>query len=253
MEKALFNIAAKVYVGDTLATVQDIGTIESIAIAVEEETQSISTQYKTATLDFKSSKKASISFDLLNMDWEKIAAMRGTEYYTTVAGTLVSDATQTISDPTADTFYLIENQNGDGSKITVDSVGALVLNTDYFVVPNSEGKWGIVFASDETGDYVVTYDYTPSASKRFEYGGTNASDTIQAKVVKIIGTNDQEETITYTFNYGKVTSGLSFNFPDMNSAEVSKIPFTIECTQDPTNTSLPIFSIDDTMSDNADW
>lgn len=100
---------------------------------------------------------------------------------TDVAGTIVSGATQTLSSGAWDVnqFYVIDNQNGDGSIVVINSVtgsvdGALAVNDDYDLVKDPlTGKYGIVLqdvASATTlttivQDIVIDYDYTPNATE----------------------------------------------------------------------------------------
>lgn len=98
---------------------------------------------------------------------------------TDVAGTLVSGETQDIASPiVADRFYALENQNGDGTAPTVNSVtgsvdGALTAHDDYQLV-SVDGVWGIIFNTVAGGSHLTTltqtvevdYDYTPNATEQ---------------------------------------------------------------------------------------
>lgn len=109
-----------------------------------------------------------------------------------IAGTPVAGATQDIlsGNWAYDQFILIENQNGDGSEITVNSVtlstdGALVEDTDFFVMKTSQG-WGIYIidsatVTTESQDIEIDYDYTPSASVDYKWGGIATITPIEIK------------------------------------------------------------------------
>lgn len=97
-----------------------------------------------------------------------------------VAGTLVSGAIQTIVNPSGYlNFYPIANQNFDGSAITVTSItgsvdGLLVVSTDYNVVTNGLGVYGVEFISGGaittlTQTFTIVYNYTPAASENIGY------------------------------------------------------------------------------------
>ena len=91
-----------------------------------------------------------------------------------VAGTPVAGATQDVVNPSAYLqFIKIANQNYDGSAITVNSVtgdtdGLLVAGTDYDVVTDDNGVYGIQLISGGnittlTQTFTIDYDYTPTS------------------------------------------------------------------------------------------
>ena len=95
---------------------------------------------------------------------------------TTIAGTIVSSAIQaTVSwNYGFNQFIKIENQNGDGSAITVNSVTgwtdwALVADTDFYIGTNWAGEHGIFIIDSVTVTtmaqvFTIDYDYTPNES-----------------------------------------------------------------------------------------
>ena len=100
---------------------------------------------------------------------------------TIVPWTLVPNASQTVTSGNwiYNKFIKIENQNGNGSAIVVNSItattdGLLVADTDYYIGTNASGDYG-VFVIDsatvttEAQDLVIDYNYTPSASSTFSY------------------------------------------------------------------------------------
>lgn len=119
-----------------------------------------------------------------------------------VAGSLVAGATQVIASPfTAGLFYAIDNQNGSGAALTINSVtgsvdGALAANDDYQVVVNDAGVYGIVLRTVAEGSTLTTltqtitinYDYTPTAAEEL----TLAVEFMEAPrlMVKIEAEND---------------------------------------------------------------
>jgi hypothetical protein len=103
---------------------------------------------------------------------------------TNVAGTPVAGASQTLTSGAWDVnqHNAFENQNGDGSAVTVNSVtggtdGLLTVNDDYDVVQLPSGAYGVVLqdlasATNLTTisqDIVINYDYTPNASEQIEF------------------------------------------------------------------------------------
>jgi hypothetical protein len=117
------------------------------------------------------------------MDPEVMEKFSGSAFnYTSIAGTPVAGATQLKASGSWSykEFILIENQNGDGSALTVNSVvgsvdPVLVENTDYIVGTNEKGLYGITpiaggALSTEVQSLTIDYDYTPSAGKKITAG-----------------------------------------------------------------------------------
>ena len=91
-----------------------------------------------------------------------------------VAGVLVGGASQVLA--SGDWAYnganIVENQNGDGSILTINSVtggtdGLLVVGTDYFVGQDVNGKTIVTIidsatVTTETQAMTIDYDYTPN-------------------------------------------------------------------------------------------
>lgn len=114
---------------------------------------------------------------LENADRDIINALTGGDP-TDVAGTLVSGATQVLSANAwaYNRFYEIVGKNGNGNAPTITSVigatdGALVAETDYFIVKNDRGVWGIMIKDSVTvttlnQNVTITYSYTPNAEER---------------------------------------------------------------------------------------
>lgn len=112
---------------------------------------------------------------LENIDADKISISTWATN-TVTAWVLVSSASQVVA---ADSYWYnqfikIENQNGDDSAITVNSVTAwtdwlLVADTDYYIGQNEAGEYGIFIIDSVTvttlsQTMTLDYDYTPNAS-----------------------------------------------------------------------------------------
>jgi len=128
-----------------------------------------------------------------------------------VAGTLVSWASQTIASWTKayNEYTALENQNGDGSAISITSVTgwtdwALVADTDY-VLTEVNWVYGITILDSTTvttmaQDFVIVYDYTPTATK---YLGLNVKALeIPKLVVKIVSTDWTDVNTEYLIDSG---------------------------------------------------
>lgn len=129
-----------------------------------------------------------------------------------VAGTPVAGATQVLTNGSwnVNIFYEIENQNGDGSIITVNSVtgsvdGALTVNDDFDLIQDpTTGKYGIALqdiaaATNLTTiaqDITIDYDYTPNASENLELDIVfTESPRVVVKVTATDSGNDRIITI----------------------------------------------------------
>jgi hypothetical protein len=121
---------------------------------------------------------------------------------------------------------LIENQNGDGSLPTINSVtgsvdGALVLDTDYFVTKLPEAGWAIyvvdsVSVTTESQDIVINVDYTPAAQTILKRGGVKVMTPIQLAFQTVDVNGDYVQFIFYKA-FGNGADGHGFS-PE-NSAE----------------------------------
>ena len=234
--------SAKVFFGDSLASLVEVGSAKSISFDYQVETVEVkSGNYANTSTEKVKNRKADIKFTLQEYDFEKLANMQGIDTFETIAGTLVEGATQVISDPSINTFYKIEHQNGDGAAITVNSIGALVENTDYEVV-KSGNDYGIIFLTSQSGDLTVDYDYTPAATKKFK---TGTAITVSPKVIKLVNTDSNDKEFRIIAEYAKKTSGLSISFPDADSDEESSVEVSFTATQDPDDSTKPVFYIED--------
>jgi hypothetical protein len=111
---------------------------------------------------------------LENADRDTIALILGGTP-SDVSGVLVPGATQVVA--SGDWGYndpvVVENQNGDGSPLTINSVtggtdGLLVANTDYFVGQNAAGQTIVTIidsttVTTESQSMTIDYDYTPNS------------------------------------------------------------------------------------------
>lgn len=147
-----------------------------------------------------------------------------------VAGSLVSGATQTITGPfTPNSFYKIENQNGDGSAPTINSVtggtdSALTADDDYHLVVNDNGEYGIVLNTVAGGgtittlsqDVVIDYDYTPNAREDLTFSiDFQESPRLY---VKIVATDDDSNTRTIIMDDASFEGTYGIEFLDVVEA-----------------------------------
>lgn len=137
-------------------------------------------------------------YEALNMAIEKILA-DSLDTFTDVAGTPVSGAEHVVAsgdwgfnDP-----IVVENQNGDGSLLTINSVtggtdGPLTEDTDFFVGQDGNGNTIItiidtVDVTVEAQSITIDYDYTPNASVTRDMG---AGSELNEFIVRVVAKND---------------------------------------------------------------
>ena len=227
------------YSPDDGSTYYDLGALrEGVEFAlnfdkIEEETGNIGkicARVKNMTIALTPSEL--LSYDLDNMQQISGGLMTTTD----VAGTPVAGATQVVASGSwsFNGITLIENQNGDGTVPTVNSVtaatdGLLVENTDYIVVQQGSEGWGIIIldsatVTTESQNYTIDYDYTPSAGKILTAG--TSSVVLSRGWIRLRHYTDTALT-TYdveTFIYGvDLDAGISFGAGGSNADSVDSI------------------------------
>ena len=164
---------------------------------------------------------------LEDMGVDTVELLLGGLNRTDVAGTIVAGASQVVTsgswgynDP-----FVIENQNGDGTQLTINSVtggtdGALVANTDYFVWKNS--NWDTIITvidsttvTTESQTITVNYDYTPNASEQIE---VNSSFTENALFEVKITATDNGKNRTINLTPARFEAPYNMNFLDVVEA-----------------------------------
>jgi hypothetical protein len=172
--------------------------------------------------------------------------------FTDVAGTPVAGATQDITSGNwaYNKFILIENQNGDGSVITVNSVtgsvdSTLTVDVDYYVGQNDAGEYG-VFIIDSVNvttlvqDIEIDYDYTPDSY----YSQTNDTTAVDVPniMIRAQATNDdgkQMELIWYKCQLSE-TGELAFQSDNVEDRRLQE-PLTFRAKADGTYNSGATF------------
>jgi hypothetical protein len=180
-----------------------------------------------------------LSFTLMEIYLDNIAALSGgLATVTQNAGTLVSGASQVVSSGEwgYNDFIKIENQNGDGSAITVNSVsgatdGALVEETDFYVGQNDHDEWGIFIIDSatlttESQDITINYDYTPNASKELNAGTSTLELT--AKIVRFTHTDENGKKFELTIWSATPSGGFTITFPAATNDQVMTLPISLE-------------------------
>ena len=209
---------------------------------------------------------ANLSANLWEYNLSKLYDMRGgIDTYTSVATGTIAGATQTIASGNwaYEGFIEIEGQNAAGTAQTINSVtlgtnGAIVLDTDYFVVKNGAGKWGIYIIDSLTvttllQSVVINYDYTPSTTETISTGGlslqsrryikfTNKTpdiaDATDGATSGITAGDSIYRVTEYHFYYATFDAGNTATFPSETATEtVIKLPVAFLAKNDPTRTA----------------
>lgn len=187
------------------------------------EILSNSTPIWSAGFDYISSTNLAILADLVGLTVQN------------VAGTPVTGATNTVSNPTSGKFVTLGAPTGASSiaitSVTGDTDGLLVAGTDYDLVQDGTGNWGLIFKSGGnittfTQSFDIVFDYTPlqvqvmvekSASKKDAY--------VDLKFVSCPNANGESDT-AYLVK-AKLTSELVINWIDLANNDFAPSPTTI--------------------------
>jgi hypothetical protein len=213
--------SGKVEVGDSLANMVDLGAMRDVMF---EETWDIVRVLSDNAGEISvgvRNHRAAIQGNLMEINLEKLHLIRGgIDNYDTEAGTIVEGAEQVITagNWALGKFILIEYQNHDKSEITINSVEGnstlYVADTDYTLVQDSAGNWGIIVLDTETTDedhhLTIDYDYTPAAKKVFSSGG---KISIEPRIVRITNTNEEGKEFRITIFAAENENGISLDLP----------------------------------------
>lgn len=195
--------------------------------------------------DIVTEQKGMIEFEQIQMLNESARAiMRGSlDTITNVAGSAVTGATQTVYSGSwgFNTFEPLDHQNGDGSAVSVTSVtgstnGLLVAETDYFVVKNDDGIYGIMVKDSVTvttiaQNLAIVYDYTPNASVIYETGGKSV---IPYFYVRMTNTDEAGKIVKWeTLGKCNLFKGDEIVFKKYNADDTRvPVPVSIQVRQD---------------------
>jgi len=225
--------SVRVLVGDDFSSLVDIGALRNPVFTSLVENQSIVFDNVDELKKFVNGKKVQVSFDLAEINFSNLAVLdSGFVNVETIAGSLVEDAVQTVNIGWAyNKFIEIENQNGNGETILIDSVtgatdGLLVEGTDYYKSQNEKGKWGIFIIDSATlttlnQNISIVYDYTPNASKKVTF---SESGNKILKAMRLINTDESNKTFKIDIEEGTNFSPISIDFAGDDEEDVAILP-----------------------------
>lgn len=232
--EAIRKGSVRVLVGDDFGSLVDIGALRDPILNSLAENQEIEFDNVDSLKKFVKGKKVQVTFNLAEINLTNIAQLdSGLVSLTTVAGSLVSGATQLVVSGgwNFNQFIKIENQNGDGSAITVNSVtgatdGALVEDTDYYVTQNENGEYGIMIidsvdVTTEGQNVTIDYDYTPSASKKLTF---NESGNKTLKAMRLINIDENDKEFRIDIENGTNFAPISIDFAGDIEDNVAILP-----------------------------
>lgn len=233
----------KIEAGDNIGALVDLGAVSNVRFNETFETVDVIADSVGLIRVNKRNVRCRLTFDLVEINLANLETLRGdSDAYGTVAGTLVSNYPYVVPSGSwnYDKFIELDHQNADGSKPTIDSVvgsvnGALVLNTDYYVVKNEAGAWGIVVidsatVTTEAQSITITYDYTPAASRYLSTGGDPIE--IKPKVLRLTNTNADGENLQIIVYAARNAEGISLELPAYESGEPWRCPIVLEGRRD---------------------
>jgi len=187
--------------------------------------------------------KLAIKFNWLEPDYGKLAMLRGgsLDEYNIVAGVPVIDHQQFVASGAWSylKFIPFDRQNASGvvpSNISVSGSvnGPLVASTDYFVMKNNAGMWGLYIidsatVTTEAQILTIEYDYTPASSVTFSTGGNR---TVNPIVVRI--TNKDENSKNHRMDVYEVyiQKGVSFKYLSDEADDCNAIAIEAEAICD---------------------
>jgi hypothetical protein len=184
------------------------------------------------------------------IEWEQIqilnesarAIMRGSlDTIVSTPGNAVTGATQVIAATwTAEKFYPFSYENASGEVPTITSVvqataTSLTEDTDYFVIKDAQGRWGMYLVDNATTDtakaITITMNYTPSAQVDYYTGGKSE---VPYFYIRLTNEDEDGKIVRWTM-LGKcnIISGDEITFKKYNADDTRvPVPVKVQVRQD---------------------
>ncbi len=227
--------SAKIEVGETVATLVNLGLATSVEFTEEYEPIVLKPDNAPEIVVGVKDHTATVKFDMWEVNLKNLNLIRGgIDTLGSVEGseTSVSEETHTLTDTK---FVRLAHKNGDGSEVasievTDSSDNAATRNTDYVVAVDEEGYTCIARVATSTviadGDSVkVNYTYTPNAATTLSSGGKN---TVSARVVRLTNTNAAGKKFEITVYAAKNQGGIELALPADDGDEPLKPTITLK-------------------------
>ena len=214
--------SVRVLVGDDFDSLVDIGALRNPVFNSLAENQEIEFDNTDSLKKFVKGTRVQVTFDLAEINLSNLAKLdAGLINLTTVAGTIVNNATQLVvaGGWNFEQFIPIAHQNGDGSALNVDSVtgatsGALSADTDFHVI-ESNGVYGIVVHDSESPsigedqNLTIQYDYTPNEAKRVTFNDQGGKTL---KAMRLVNTDENSKQFRIDIEDGTNFAPISVDF-----------------------------------------
>ena len=234
-----------VKVGDSIGSLTDLGVLKGdAAVEVTYDLVEVLGSKAEEVMSYAKNMKAAATAELYQLHLPYIQkVLDGVATVTSIDGTPVTGYSQVVSSGawSYEKFIPFDKQHGTGAKITPTSVtgsvdGALVLDTDYFVMKNEQGIWGLYVidsttVTTEAQNITIVYDYTPAVSKTLKMGAASAqmvakivefSKTVAGKVFRVRLWSAKNET------------GITLAFPNSDTDEPASLPLSLSGRLDAT-------------------
>lgn len=230
--KAIRKGSVRVMIGNSLASLVDVGALRNPIFTSLAENQAIKFDNVDDLSKFVLGKRVKITFDLAEINFDNMAILDGGILnLTSVAGSATPVTGEAKGTGwTQGTPIKLNNKNGANtvvSSIVVKENGVtLVLNTDYrvYVGDGANGTLGytyIVPVSARTLAITVDYSYTPNASKKLTF---NDSGTKALKYMRLVNTDENGKEFRIDIGDGTNFAPMSVDFAGDAQDDVAILP-----------------------------
>lgn len=233
--------SGKLEMGASTAALTNIGAIRNLVFNSLKEDVQIDFDNTNPLKKFVKGTDFSVTVDIAELDMATFSLTdAGWAVVSTTAGTPVAGATQTLAsgDWNYNNFYKIENQMGDGTSVTINSVtggtdGVLTDGDGFHFGKDENGNYGIYMGgaaselTTESQAIVINYDYTPNASKDVTF---NDFGTKTLKVARITNTDSDGNTFIIDMEDVTNTEPLVLPFLADDADDVAVISMTLTGT-----------------------
>lgn len=228
--------SAKIEVGDSEASLINLGAVRSVALQEQWEKVKITGDNVGTIKEFIKNHIATLTFNWLEIDLDSLAQLRGG-----IDNVSLIDAEPvSVTGEVLGTGWIVgkpiklANKNGDGSRVSGITIKAGVTTlsegTDYntYVGDGVNGEKGatyIVPVSEQSEVLTAGYSYTPNAARMLTTGGKTE---ISPKVVRLTNINQDGKKFEVTIYKASNASGINLTLPADDADDVWNTPVTIE-------------------------